>query len=50
MCILVTWVYTLKFNRGEGLGGFVFIGTIWLSVSCADSRVSFVYTEARIAL
>ena len=20
MCILVTWVYTLKFNRGEGWG------------------------------
>ena len=51
MHILVTCVYTLKYARGEGGGwGFLFIGTIWLSVSCAEGGVAFVYTETRIAL
>ena len=40
----------MKCARGEGWKGFLFIGTIWLSVSCAEGRVAFVYTEARIAL
>ena len=40
----------MKCARGEEWKGFLFIGTIWLSVSCAEGRVAFVYTEARIAL
>ena len=40
----------MKCARGEGWKGFLLIGTIWLSVSCAEGRVAFVYTEARIAL
>ena len=40
-----------KYARGEGWGGDSrFFGTIWLSVSWAEGRVAFVYTEARIAL